>query len=92
MKLIATCSGPAPGTWELHHNGECDTRHWRSLVLVRSVEAPNRYGMSQNFFLGWNGDRLSVTPDFHDLRRHWPAILDWLNATLPIVTWWEEAK
>jgi hypothetical protein len=91
MKLLATCTGVAPGSWELHHHAESDRKRWRALVLLRPPEARRRreHATERRLFFAWNGDRLSVTADFHYLRAKWPAVLDWLNETLPTVTWWE---
>jgi len=39
MKLLATCTGVAPGTWELHHHAESDLNRWRALVLIATATA-----------------------------------------------------
>jgi hypothetical protein len=93
MKLLATCTGIAPGSWALLHDRERDSPRWRALVLVRPIEAHAQTdrGTTAQYFFRWNSDRLSATPDFLRLRQHFPLVLDWLNETMPTVTWWEES-
>lgn len=50
---------------------------WRSIKLVHDGNAPKR-----NWWLGWNGERLSRNADTRLLATHQPQIHDWVISIL----------
>ena len=69
------------GDFVLFERRDRSTSEWRSLKLVRTGgDAVKR---KRNWYLGWNGERLSRNADTAHLAEHYPEIAAWVIARLP---------
>lgn len=55
---------------------------WRSLKLVRVNARPHEKRQKLNWWLGWNGERLSRSSDAESLKEEHPALYDWVIGAL----------
>lgn len=69
------------GDFTLYERRDRSTAEWRSLKLIHTGgDAGKR---KRNWWLGWNGERLSRNTDARHLAAHHPEVSAWVIARLP---------
>lgn len=63
--------------WELYELAERSTDDWRALKLIARAKRPKA-----NYWLGWNGTRMSHGRDWTTLQVREPAVAAWLVLAL----------
>lgn len=63
--------------WQLFELAQRSTDEWRALKLIARAPRPKA-----NYWLGWNGKRMSNGVDWCALRLREPAVAEWLLAVL----------